>query len=239
MKRFIALAGLLAALGGCGGPQAIGSTQPGVGAKAFEGPLPAPQISEQVGSTRTFHIGPGDKLDIGVFGVEELEHREFLIDSQGRFAYPLIGQVEASGRTPDEIEDEMETRLRNGFLREPNVTVNVAQAASQLVTVDGEVREPGLYPALPNLTLVRAVAEAKGLSDYADSGDVVVFRTVNGQKLVGVYNLQAIRRGVYDDPSIFPNDVVVVGESARRRLMKDGVPIVSAIVTPLVYLLAR
>ena len=239
MKRIIALAGLLVTLAACGGPPPLGSTQPGVGAKVLAGPLPAPQVAEQIGATRAFHIGPGDKLEIGVFGVEELAHREFVIDSEGRFSYPLIGKVDALGRTPEEIENEMGARLRNGFMRAPHVSVNVAEASSQVVTVDGEVRQPGLYPALANLTLVRSVAEAKGLSDYADSGDVVIFRTVDGQRLVGVYNLGAIRRGVYDDPPIYPNDVVVVGESARRRLLKDGVPLVSAIVTPLVYLLAR
>lgn len=238
MKRILALACLAFALGSCG-RQPIGSTDPGVGAQAFEGNMPAPDISEQVGSSRAYHIGPGDKLEISLFGVEELARREFVVDTEGRLSYPLVGEINVLGRTPGEVEQQLAQGLRNGFVRDPQLTVNLVETHSQLVTVDGAVMQPGLYPALPSLTLMRTIAQAKGLSEYGDVEDVAIFRTVNGQRLAGIYNLGAIRRGAYNDPPVYPNDIVVVGESARRRLLKDGVPLVSAIVTPLVYLLAR
>ncbi|WP_196782026.1 hypothetical protein, partial [Salmonella enterica] len=71
------------------------------------------------------------------------------------------------------------------------------------------------------MTLMRAVATAKGTTEFAKLDDVVIFRTVNGQKMAALYNLKAIRQGAYDDPEVFANDVVVVGDSPARRLFKD------------------
>jgi polysaccharide export outer membrane protein len=108
-----------------------------------------------------------------------------------------------------------------------------------VVTVDGQVNEPGLYPVVGRMTLMRAVATAKGVSEFAKMDDVVVFRTVNGQKMAALYNLKAIRRGNYDDPEIYANDIVVVSESSARRLFKDALQVLPAIATPLVVLLTQ
>ena len=75
------------------------------------------------------------------------------------------------------------------------MTVNLKETVSQVITVDGQVTEPGLYPVVGRMTLMRAVATAKGLSEFAKLNDVVVFRTVKGQKLAALYDLHAIRRG--------------------------------------------
>jgi polysaccharide export outer membrane protein len=106
-----------------------------------------------------------------------------------------------------------------------------------VITVDGQVREPGLYPVLGRTTLMRAVATAKGTTEFARLQDVVVFRTVGDQQMVALYNLQAIRRGVYPDPEVFANDVVVVGDSPARRLFRDVLQAAPLLVTPLVALL--
>jgi polysaccharide biosynthesis/export protein len=84
---------------------------------------------------------------------------------------------------------------------------------------------------------MRAVAVAKGTAEFAKLDDVVIFRTVNGQKMAALYNLKAIRRGVYNDPEVFANDVVVVGDSQARRLFKDALQIAPTLLTPLVYIL--
>ena len=92
----------------------------------------------------------------------------------------------------------------------------------------------GLYPVIGKMTLMRAVATAEGTSEFAKLDDIVIFRTVNGQKMAALYNLKAIRRGYYDDPEIFANDVVVVGDSTARRLFKDALQIVPLLTTPLI-----
>lgn len=199
--------------------------------------LPEPTRLDMTAPTRPFLIGPFDKLKIDVFGVEDLE-REVQTDASGRFSYPLIGMVDASGRTPEELKVDIEQRLAR-FVRDPQVSVNLAANVSQAITVEGEVKEPGIYPVMGNMTLVKAVATAGGTGELASLDDVVVFRKVDGQRYIALYNLQAIRRGNYADPEIYPNDVVIVGESTTRRLFRDIIAGVPAILTPVIAIAGR
>lgn len=206
---------------------------------AQAGTLPPPTRSDLVAENRPYLIGPFDKLVIDVFGIEDLSKKEVQTDAGGRFSFPLAGIVEAGGKTPGEIEKLIEQRLRGRYVRNPQVTVNLRETVSQVVTVDGQVREPGLYPVVGRMTLMRAVATAKGLAEFAKQNDVVVFRTVKGRKMAALYNLKQIRRGVYEDPEIYANDVVVVGDSQARRLFKDVLQAAPLITTPLILFLQR
>jgi polysaccharide export outer membrane protein len=186
-----------------------------------QGELPEPGRTDLFESNRPYLIGPFDKLVIDVFGIEDLSKKEVQTDASGRISFPLAGIIEAAGKTPGEVEDVLEQRLRDRYVRDPQVTVNLKETVSQVITVDGQVKEPGLYPVIGRMTLMRAVATAKGAGEFARLNDVVIFRTVNGQRMAALYNLKAIRRGFYKDPEVFANDVVVVGDSSARRLFKD------------------
>jgi polysaccharide biosynthesis/export protein len=201
--------------------------------------LPMPDRSDLIGEDRPYLIGPFDKLVIDVFGIEELSKKEVQTDASGRISFPLAGVIEAAGKTPAEVEELLESRLRGAYVRDPQVTVNLKETVSQVITVDGQVKEPGLYPVVGRMTLMRAVATAKGAAEFAKLEDVVIFRTVKGQKLAALYNLRAIRRGAYQDPEVFANDVVVVGDSKARRLFKDLLQILPALSTPIVVALQR
>jgi polysaccharide export outer membrane protein len=185
---------------------------------------------------RPFRIGPFDELSVNVFGVPELS-QSVQADASGRISLPLVGSLEASGKTPAELASEIEGRLAGRYVRDPQVSVNVAETVSQVVTVDGQVREPGLYPVLGRMTLMQAIASAKGTTEFARLQDVVVFRSVGDRQLAALYNLQAIRRGLYQDPEIFPHDVVVVGDSPARRLFRDLLQAAPLLTTPIVALL--
>jgi polysaccharide biosynthesis/export protein len=87
------------------------------------------------------------------------------------------------------------------------------------------------------MTLVRSVASAKGLTETASAEHVVVFRTVGTQRYAALYNLRAIREGVYADPVIYPNDVLVIGESAARRTFRDVIQSAPLLLAPVVALL--
>lgn len=199
--------------------------------------LPAPERRDLFEQNRPYLIGPFDKLQIDVFGIEDLSKQEVQVDAGGKLSFPLAGTIEASGKTPSELEDLLEARLRGGYIRNPQVTVNLKETVSQVITVDGQVREPGLYPVIGKMSLMRAVATAKGTTEFAKLSDVVVFRTVNGQKMAALYNLTAIRRGNYADPELYANDVVVVGDSPARRLFRDFIAISPFLSTPIVLLL--
>jgi polysaccharide biosynthesis/export protein len=241
--RLLALS-MLAFLAACAASEPLGRstsalpTREGV-VVVNDGELPAPDRADLVELSRPYLIGPFDKLLIEVFGIEELSKKEVQTDAGGRISFPLAGIVDAAGRTPAEVENIIEERLRGRFVRDPQVTVNLKETVSQVITVDGEVKEPGLYPVIGRMTLIRAVATAKGLSEYAKLDDVVIFRTVKNEKMAALYNLKAIRRGYYDDPEVFANDVVVVGNSSSRRLFKDVLQIAPILTTPIILLLQR
>lgn len=197
--------------------------------------LPAPAREDLIAGDRPALIGPLDTIQVSVFGIPELD-REMQVDASGRIAMPLAGTIDARGRTAQELAHLVEGALRERYVRNPEVTVNIKSSVSQVVTVDGQVAEPGLYPVTNQMTLMRVIASAKGLSEFARQEDVVILRTVNGQKMAGLYNLEAIRRGAYDDPSIYANDVIIVGDSPRRRLFRDLVSISPLIAAPLIAL---
>lgn len=199
--------------------------------------LPPPEIGDLFEFSRPYLIGPFDKLTIDVFGIEALSRQEVQIDASGRLSFPLAGIVEASGKTPGELEKMIEGRLQGRYVRDPKVTVNLKETVSQVITVDGQVKSPGLYPVYGKMTLMRAIATAKGLDEFAKMQEVVVFRTVGGQKMAALYNLKAIRRGIYDDPDLYANDVVVVGESGARRFFKDFLTVAPLLTYPLVAIL--
>lgn len=205
--------------------------------------LPQPEAADVIRSTRPAFVGPFSELRVEVFGVPDMQ-RDVMADGEGNFAFPLIGTVAAAGKTPNAISEEIRAKLAGRFIRDPDVTVNFKSSANPLavqsmtVTVDGQVNKAGSYPVVGRVTLMRAVALAGGLNEFAKLEDVVVFRGVGQEKYVGIYNLEAIRRGNYPDPEIFPNDIVIVGDSPERRRFKDILQVVPAFLSPLI-LLAR
>lgn len=198
--------------------------------------LPAPNRTDLTAADRPSLIGPLDTIQVDVFNVPELT-REIQVDASGRVSMPLIGTVEARGRTAQELAQAIETALRGRYVRNPEVTVNIRSSVSQVVTVDGQVVEPGLYPVTNQMTLMRAIASAKGLSEFARSRDVVILRTVDGRRMAGLYDVGAIRQGLYEDPAVYANDMIVVGDSPQRRLFRDFVALAPLLAAPLVAIL--
>lgn len=195
--------------------------------------LPAPDRMDLTAADRPALIGPLDTILVDVFNVPDLS-REIQVDASGRIAMPLAGTVDARGKTAQELATVIEAALRAKYVRNPSVTVNIKSSVSQVVTIDGQVVEPGLYPVTNQMTLMRVIASAKGLSEFARQDDVVILRTVGHRKMAGLYNVAAIRRGAYDDPPVFANDVIVVGDSPQRRLFRDVVSLSPILAAPLI-----
>lgn len=202
-----------------------------------DGILPPPDVVDDLGRM-AIRVGPYDRLAIVVMGVPELT-QVVRIDGNGRFELPLVGSVDADGKTPALISEEIAQRLRGTYVRDPRVSVNVDEIVSQTVTVDGQVREPGLYPVPGRMSLSRAIASARGVTELARLQDVVVFRTVEGRQMAALYNLQAIRRGLYEDPEIYANDVIVVGDSPARRLFQQFLQVSPLLSAPIIAILDR
>ncbi len=165
-------------------------------------------------------IAPMDKLNITVFQVEDLSG-EFQVDPNGNLQFPLIGTVEARGKTPEELKQVLTGLLSEGYLRNPDIRVAITEPAEQTITVDGAVKEPGVLPIRGATTLIQAVALAKGTTEDANPSRVVVFRTIDGQQMAAAFDLKAIRRAEAENPTIYGNDIVVVDGTNSRRLLRD------------------
>lgn len=185
-----------------------------------------------------FRLGPYDHIIIEVLGVPELK-REGRIDGAGNFSFPLVGTLQAAGLTPDELASHVADGLRGRFVRNPQVSVSVQEVVSQVVTVDGEVREPGRIAVPGRMTLMQAIASAHGLTEEARLTEVVVFRNVAGHQTAALFSLKDIREGRSADPLIYSQDTIIVGTSRARRLYHDLAQVapVFGVFTPLIYLL--
>lgn len=198
--------------------------------------LPSPNRTDLIAADRPSLIGPLDTIEIDVFNVPDLS-REVQVDAGGRIAMPLAGTIDARGKTAEELAQAIASALRGRYVRNPEVTVNIKSSVSQVVTIDGQVVEPGLYPVTNQMTLMRAVASAKGLSEFARQEEIVILRTVDGRKMAGLYDIGAIRAGSYDDPPIYAGDVIIVGDSPQRRLFRDFVSLSPLLAGPLIAIL--
>ncbi|WP_334656760.1 polysaccharide biosynthesis/export family protein [Sphingomonas panaciterrae] len=200
------------------------------------GVLPPPDRGDLTAGDRPALIGPLDTIQVDVFNVSALS-REMQVDASGRIAMPLAGTIDARGRTAAELADAIETALRQRYVRNPEVIVNIKNSVSQVATIDGQVNDPGLYPVTNQMTLMRIIASARGMSEFARQEEVVILRTVGDRRMAGLYDVAAIRRGAYPDPAIYANDVIIVGDSPQRRLFRDIISASPLLVAPLIAIL--
>ena len=178
--------------------------------------------------TDDYRIGEADLLKVTVFRVPELSFDQIRVDSSGNIRMPLIGSVQAAGLTPAELSTALADQLGERYLRDPQVTVTVTEAASQKITVDGAVTQPGVYEMRGRTTLLQAVAMASGPSRSADISSVAVFRTVDGQRMVAIFDLGAIRNGAAEDPVVLGEDVIVVDTSRLSVAVQQAISVVPA-----------
>ena len=178
----IALAGALAALGGCAGQSPLaGSGTPPPSAEAFR-------------------LSPGDKIKVATFGEEKLTG-DFEISPAGTIAFPLIGEVKAAGLQTEELSKAIEAKLGDGYLLEPQVSVQVANFRA--IYILGEVNKPGEYPYTQGLTIRGAVAKADGFTYRANEKRVFLKRA--GEAGEQEYPMTA-------DFAVLPGDTIRFGE---------------------------
>lgn len=186
----------------------------------------------------SYVIGPQEKLEIDVVGAESLSGT-YLTDVDGQLAFPLIGSVPLDGKTPTEGSQMIADRLRGRYVLDPQVRVIPEKIPVPSVSVGGQVRRPGSYPAIGKQTLLKVVNLAEGMTELAKEDDVLVLRAVDGQRYIGVFNIRAIQRGNYPDPQIYPNDVVIVGDSPERRRLNMMLQVLPPIITTAAILVAQ
>jgi len=147
-----------------------------------------------------YRLGPNDRTRIIVFGQPNLTG-EFQLDGNGILAFPLIGNVDANGMTPRELQQAIANKLDPQYMHNPSVSVEVSTRRPFYVV--GEVQKPGSYPFVTDLTLLEAVATAGGATYRANMADFYIKRRVNGQ---------IVRVAASQESEIQPGDTVIVRE---------------------------
>jgi polysaccharide export outer membrane protein len=183
------------------------------GEAAYAAIPPAPAVGMD------YHIAPDDVLRIQIYHEPGLSLEDAQVSAAGMVRMPLVGDVPVAGLSASEASDVIAGRLGERYLVSPQVTVFVKKAVGRRITVDGEVREPGLVPIDGRTSLLQAVALAKGPTRLASLGRIVVVRQADGQRKAAQFDLSAIRRGEAPDPEILPGDTVIVGLSRARAIL--------------------
>lgn len=183
-----------------------------VWAQADAGQQDPPSASEKSAPhDSTFVIGNDDVLDVNVWKDKELT-RTVQVRPDGKISMPLIGELQAAGHTPLQLEDEIADKLKK-YMSQPDVTVIVAKINSQKFNILGKVAKPGSYPLTTTTTVLDAIAEAGGFQDFAKQKGIYILRPKPGGGEARLkFNYKDVIKGKHTEQNIRlePHDTVVV-----------------------------
>ncbi len=165
--------------------------------------------------SQDYRLAPNDLLDFRVFQEPELD-AVVRVSGDGVASFALIGPVQVGGRTISEATELIKARYRDGYLKNPQLSLTVRAYARKLFTILGQVQKPGSYDmqGTNQITLLQAIGMAGGYTKIADPANVTVKRLEAGGERVLKFNAKRMARG--DDKTSFliqTGDVITVGES--------------------------
>jgi polysaccharide export outer membrane protein len=190
------------------------------GSIPYDRPLAPPDEVKFQTLETNYKIAPMDKLGIRVFKMDDLSG-DYDVDLAGNISMPLIGQIQAANLTTAQLDDLLTQKLGAKYLEHPDVSVAIKASTAHVVTVDGAVNQGGSFPVAGPISLIQAVAMARGTTEDANARRVAVFRTIGGQRQAAAFDLTSIRRGEASDPQIYPGDIVVVDGSKVKATQKQ------------------
>jgi polysaccharide export outer membrane protein len=157
-----------------------------------------------------YTVGPEDVLEISVWKEEGLK-KEVLVRPDGGISFPLVGDMQATGKTAHQIQGEIAKRLEK-FIPDPVVSVAVLKVVGNRIYVIGKVNKPGEFVAGRYVDVLQALSMAGGLTPFAAENNIKVLRKENGKDLVFPFRYSQVKRGDNLDQNIMlkGGDVVVV-----------------------------
>ncbi len=174
-------------------------------------PPPSRYPSEEV-HVEDSTLGPGDIFDVRVYRQEAMS-ATYDVSPEGTIAFPLIGEVLVSGKTPKQVEEEIRSRLADGYLVNPQVSLLIKEQRSRNVSVFGQVQHPGRLPFSHSMTIVEAISQAGGFSPMAKKNAVTVTRAeANNTKRKYTVPVESIGDGKAPNFFLRPGDVIWVPE---------------------------
>ena len=160
-------------------------------------------IASSAPSHQSYRLGPNDVVRIQVYGEEDLTV-DGKVDGDGNINYPLLGMISVAGKTSQELQEYLTTRLAGGYVRDPKVTASIFKYRNFYVS--GEVRTPGGFPYEEGLSVQKAISIAGGMTDKAEKHDVSILRLVNGKEQSFPVKVDSV---------VLPDDTIVVAEGKR------------------------
>jgi polysaccharide export outer membrane protein len=182
------------------------------------GPSPTPAAAPDVTEPRPnrgvadeYQIGSGDILQIQVWKEPEASVQSVVVRADGKIAVPFVKELTVSGLTPGQAEQLITTRLKP-FYQDPEVSVIVREVHSKKIYLVGALKRPGILDMKYPMTVLQAVTEAGGLTDFAKRKKIYVLRTENGKEFRFPFNYDSVLRGEMMEQNIWimPNDMIVV-----------------------------
>ena len=166
-----------------------------------------------VAAEAPFTVIAGDVLQITVWKEEGMD-REVLVLPDGSITFPLVGTIEAQGKTPSEIQDTVKKKLKK-LIPDASVTLTVKAALGHTVSVVGQVAKPGEFVISHSMTAMQALSQAGGLTPYASEGDILILRHQDGKEISIELPYDDISSGdeLDKDVTLTPGDVIVVPTS--------------------------
>jgi protein involved in polysaccharide export with SLBB domain len=156
-------------------------------------------------------MGVDDVFDVRIVGEPELSG-QYRVGADGTIDFPYVGRLEVQGLRPGEVQQQLTKRLKEGYLRNPQIAVMVREWNSRKVNVLGQVSKPGPVAYFPRMTIVDAISAAGGFTEIAAKNSVHLRRENNGKVQSRNYPVADISEGRAPNVVILPGDVLVVGE---------------------------
>lgn len=160
---------------------------------------------------KTMTLGPGDVFEVRVHGEKDLS-AEYRLAADGTINFPFIGKVKVVGRTPNQLAKEIESRLKDGYLVNPFVSVVVKEYNSKKIYVLGQVTKPGTFPYEGGMNIIQAITLAGGFTPMAKTNSVIVTRMENGVERRISVPAGKISEGLAPNFVLKPGDIVYVPE---------------------------
>ncbi len=191
-RLYVVLIALACVVGGCASPQTNTVT------------LPPP--------TQSTTLGPGDVFEMNIVGEDKLP-TTYMVSPDGSVDFPYVHRMHVEGMEPQAVVDALRNALiSQGYFKDPSVMVRVTEYKSKVVSVLGQVKNPGTFPLVPGFTLVQALSRAGGPAAVADVNNIMLTRTTGKARRTIRLSLQSITEGRSADVPLQSGDVITVGE---------------------------
>lgn len=172
--------------------------------------MPAWSQEAQPNLPETYKLLPGDSINVSVWKEPDLQ-RDIVVRPDGRFTFPLVGDVVAVGKSVAEVQEELVSKLER-FIPEAVLTVSVTEARGNKIYVIGQVQRPGEYIVNPMVDVVQALSVAGGMTPFAAVNDVIILRREGSRQVVRQFRYGEVEKGrnLEQNITLRAGDVVVV-----------------------------